>query len=298
MTYLQITSNVFDLSDEASYQNWRANKLRSCPPDAADLCIPIANPFHISTEEKRRLLNNCHTTNTAFYRFVGDTALTTPGSLLNFWGQIGLRAPDSNLCADTNSVSWIKAEPEARYIPYTDRPLQWHTDGCYNPPSKTIRSFAMHCLAPASSGGVNCFFDTDIMYILLRDKNPDYITALSRHDALTIPANVRGGKVLRQAVTAPVLDRENELSFRYSERTRNIRWQNDPLLEEALEFIGTALRQANEYKINYCLQVNEGVICNNVFHNRSAFTDDAEHPRLLYRARFQRRVGHHLSELQ
>lgn len=34
-----------------------------------------------------------------------------------------------------------------------------------------------------------------------------------------------------------------------------------------------------------------GIVANNVPHERSAFTDDPQHPRLLYRARYLDRVG-------
>jgi hypothetical protein len=34
------------------------------------------------------------------------------------------------------------------------------------------------------------------------------------------------------------------------------------------------------------MNANQGLICNNVLHNRSAFVDDPEHPRLLLRGRY------------
>jgi len=34
-----------------------------------------------------------------------------------------------------------------------------------------------------------------------------------------------------------------------------------------------------------------GLLCNNVLHDRSAFTDDPQQPRLLYRARYLDRIA-------
>jgi len=34
-----------------------------------------------------------------------------------------------------------------------------------------------------------------------------------------------------------------------------------------------------------------GLLCNNVLHDRAGFSDDAGHPRLLYRARYYDRIA-------
>jgi hypothetical protein len=39
------------------------------------------------------------------------------------------------------------------------------------------------------------------------------------------------------------------------------------------------------------MQPGMGLLCNNVLHDRSAFTDDALNPRLLYRARYLDRIA-------
>jgi hypothetical protein len=39
------------------------------------------------------------------------------------------------------------------------------------------------------------------------------------------------------------------------------------------------------------MEAGMGLLCNNVLHDRSAFTDDPHHPRLLYRARYLERVS-------
>ena len=41
---------------------------------------------------------------------------------------------------------------------------------------------------------------------------------------------------------------------------------------------------------HYRLQAGEGLISNNVLHNRTAFEDGTGHKRLIYRARFYDRI--------
>jgi len=50
------------------------------------------------------------------------------------------------------------------------------------------------------------------------------------------------------------------------------------------------LNENNPYVISYRMQAGEGIIANNVLHNRTAFTD-GEEKRLLYRARYYDRVN-------
>ena len=51
--------------------------------------------------------------------------------------QFGLERLDGNLRADEDSITSLRVKPEMQenhYIPYTNRPLNWHTDGYYNTP--------------------------------------------------------------------------------------------------------------------------------------------------------------------
>ena len=267
----------------------------SCRPQTvSELFVTINDPAALNPQEKTQLLNHCRQANISFYRLNDTAATVSPSTLFRLWQQLGLRNPDRNLCADTDGLSHIQAKPNTRYIPYTNKPLKWHTDGCYNTADQTIRSFAMHCVAAATVGGTNSYFDPDIMYILLRDENPNYINSLCDSAALMIPANIENGRLLRVATSTPALDCGTDLlSLRYSERARNIHWRDDRLLNEALAFIRETLAHDQTYQLTYRLKPGEGVICNNVLHNRDAFEDDPKQPRLLYRARFYDRIGAH-----
>jgi hypothetical protein len=46
------------------------------------------------------------------------------------------------------------------------------------------------------------------------------------------------------------------------------------------------LKSDSPYIYRLTLQSGWGLISNNVLHDRSGFTDDEAHPRLLYRARY------------
>ena len=181
--------------------------------------------MRLSQQEKEQLLRNCSRTGMSFYR---TTTEDNKSALKEFWHQLGIRTIVTNPCADQQGISSIQIEPEARYIPYTAKPLGWHTDGYYNTKENTIRAFAMHCISPATKGGSNAYFDPEILYILLRDENPDYITALAHPEAMVIPQNTLEEHQPRATTVTPVLTTEqNKLLIRYTERVHNITWRDD-----------------------------------------------------------------------
>jgi alpha-ketoglutarate-dependent taurine dioxygenase len=116
-----------------------------------------------------------------------------------------------------------------------------------------------------------------------------------QQNALTIPANILDQQIIRPARTGAVFSFHSSgaLHMRYSARLRNIEWQADEDIQAAVQFIQTLWRQENsEYILRYTLQAGEGLICNNVLHRRTAFTDsaDATQKRLLYRGRYYDRL--------
>ena len=150
----------------------------------------------------------------------------------------------------------------------------------------------MHCVQPAAQGGENLLLDNEIAYMQLRDENPAYIKALMRDTAMTIPPNIVNDVEIRGEQTGPVfsVDKSEHLHMRYSARTRNIEWYDDDITREAVVYLNSLLNVNNPYVFRYSLNAGEGIICNNVLHCRTGFVDDAEHKRLLYRARYFDRV--------
>jgi alpha-ketoglutarate-dependent taurine dioxygenase len=105
--------------------------------------------------------------------------------------------------------------------------------------------------------------------------------------AMIIPDNVEAGKVIRAAQDGPVfrVKADGRLHMRFSARKRNIVWRDDRDTHEAVEVINSYLADDNNC-LMVKLEAGQGIICNNVLHNRSAFTDSDTQKRLLYRARY------------
>lgn len=216
-------------------------------------------------------------------------------ALRDFGALFGLRRLDHHLCVNADGVSELTAVTgglRAGYAPYSRHSLSWHTDGYYNDADHQVRGVILHCVSDAASGGVNELLDPEIAYIRLRDENPEFITALAHPECMTIPANTGAEGEIRPAVTGPVFSRDpatGALHMRYSARKRNIRWRDDALTRTAVEYL-TGVLASDPLILRYRLQPGEGLISNNVLHNRSAFEDGEDHKRLYYRARYYERV--------
>ncbi len=291
------------LKESHSYEEWRAQKLYKYPVDAKQLIIELNNPINLTDNELIAFKSTCSKTNIAIYRCT-KIDQNNRQSAISIAQQLGLRQLDANLCADEDRISVIRdtGEQKSHYIPYTNKPLNWHTDGYYNASEQRIHAFLMHCVRPAKSGGENSYLDPEIAYILLRDENPDYIAALMHDDVMMIPANEMDGKQIRPAQTGPVffIDADSQaLCMRYTARQRNIVWKQDKTVQHALAFLHEIL-QGNSYMFHYSLNAGEGVVCNNVLHNRTAFEDyqDENKKRMIYRGRFYNRLAVDQKSLQ
>jgi Taurine catabolism dioxygenase TauD, TfdA family len=287
----------FDLSDERSYLRWREWKLADYPRSAQELLVAVENPMQLGTGEHDRILACCRKANMAFYEI--PAALSGSKESVRMLGhQFGLDRLDMNLQADEDSITSLRVLPEMQgnqYIPYTNRPLNWHTDGYYNSLDQQVRGIVMFCANEPATGGDNLFLDPEIAYILMRDENPDYIAALMQFDAMTIPPNIEDGVEIRPLQSGPVFSVQGStgaLHMRYTARTRSIEWKDDRNTRLAAGFLTELVNSDSAYIFRYRLRAGQGVICNNVLHRREAFTDDVEKgtQRLLYRARYHDRI--------
>ena len=287
--------NPFLPGDEAAYRAWREQKLQAYPTEVSALRVPIADPGDVSDAEYAAIVSRCTETNMAIYD-LGRGSAAGKGTVRALGRRFGLMRLDGNLYADEDSITSLQvtAAPRQRdYIPYTNRRLNWHTDGYYNVPEERIRGIVMHCVRDAWRGGESRFLDHEIAYILLRDANPRYIWALMQSDAMTIPPNIHDGVEIRGAATGPVFSvekRTGNLHMRYSARKRHINWKDDADTRAAVAFLQDLWMNGCPYMYHHRLVPGQGVICNNVLHNRAAFEDSAAGSRLLYRARYYDRV--------
>jgi len=293
-----MVSYAFDMADEpsprAGYLAWRERKLASYPATADDLRVELGSLADPSASEREAIAQRVARFNMAL--IAAPLHQVVPEAILALGRALGLRTADSNLFADRRAISTIAAggaDDRIEYIPYTDRPLSWHTDGYYNTPEAQVRAWILFCLRPAAAGGSNALLDPEIAYILLRDQSPDLIRALMHPGAFTIPANVREGRVLRPESVGPVFSlRSGALHMRYSARSRNVSWRATPHTRAAREALDRLFSTATSYIFTHTLQAGEGLVTNNVLHNRAGFEDlpDPGRGRLLYRVRYLERV--------
>jgi alpha-ketoglutarate-dependent taurine dioxygenase len=289
------TGGPFDPADDAAFRAWRAAKLAAYPRAASDLVVPVRDPRALTREERRALADRCARANMAIYAS-GDTSADR--DLPRLLGrQFGLTRLDRNWLADDDGISSVTVaggDGRGEYIPYTNRPIRWHTDGYYNPPARRIRAMILHCVKRARAGGENALLDHEIAYLLVRDADPAHAAALMRSDAMTIPARHDDNGVARDASTGPVFSVDPDtgaLHMRYTARTRSIEWNRDPAVRAAADCLERVLAGPSPYIHRVALEPGMGILCNNVLHDRSGFDDDPARPRLVFRARFHDRIA-------
>jgi alpha-ketoglutarate-dependent taurine dioxygenase len=289
-----MTDTPFDLHNQSAWLRWREHKLASVPAAVEDLIVEVSDPRALTPAEHAALLDRVRRCNMAIY---ASTACPEDASIpRELARQFGLMQLDANWLADEDGITEIQVNPNgtrSSYIPYTDRPIKWHTDGYYNPPERRIRAMVLHCVRAAAEGGENRLMDHEIAYLLLREANPEFIRALMQPDAMTIPERVDERDGIRPAQTGPVfaVDDEGALCMRYTARTRSIEWQQDAATLAAVEFLSALLAADSPHVFHTKLAPGMGLLCNNVLHDRAAFTDDSAAPRLLYRARYHERIA-------
>lgn len=285
----------FDLSDREAYRVWRARKLASHPRDLGDLLVPIDDPRALTAAQRETIIERCAVANMAIY--VGRTGEDPDKDIPRRLGrQVGLLTLDGNYLSDDDGITPIAVADQGTrtaFIPYTTRPIKWHTDGYYNPPQRRVRGMVLHCVRPAASGGENALMDHEIAYILLRDDDPGHIRALMEPDAMTIPLREEEGQVARGDQPGPVfsVDESGYLHMRYTARTRSILWKDDAATRAAVQALESILASDSPYVFRGRLEPGMGLVCNNVLHDRAAFTEAPERKRLYYRARYYERVA-------
>ncbi len=296
------TESHWNLGDTEAYRRWRAERLAAAEA-LAESPAPVeirtlANP---SDSERRELCRRCRLTNAALYQ-AADMAADDEAvrdQLLGFARAMGLRIAERHRSAGRGGIVALRVSEAAGqrgYIPYSRRPMNWHTDGYYNPPGQKIRAMVLHCVRPADDGGENRFLDPEIAYIRLRDRNPDYIRALMHPAAMTIPENREPDGRLRPASIGPVFSFDpagGALEMRYTARSRSIAWRDDPLTREAVAALAEILGAGDPLVMRVKMAAGQGILCNNSLHDRSGFDQGRAgggSRRLVYRIRFHNRI--------
>lgn len=277
------------------YRKWRDTRIAGAESALAGGFVDLRDLSSPSESEKTELMRRCRESNLALYQ--APEGENQRADLRQFAEGFGLRIAEKHRSAGGDGIVALResdAPSQKGYIPYSKRKMNWHTDGYYNAPDDRISAMVLHTAEPADDGGSNHFLDHTIAYIRLMDENPDYVTALLHPEAMTIPANEEEGSY-RPPSVGPVFFADPDtgaLQMRYTARTRSIEWRDDELTHEAVSFLQSTLEKPDPLTISLRFEAGQGVLCNNVLHDRTGFDAAAEEfsPRVVYRVRFHNRV--------
>ena len=294
-------SGPFSLADGDGYRRWRDQKLARYPTDIGDLVVEIADLAQPTPQERAAVIAACRRANMAIYASsaLGRDQVRVRPALRSFGAAFGLAHMEDHRSAEADGIVAIEVVQDGGrlgYIPYTNRPISWHTDGYYNfhGAGRCVQAMLLHCVRDAAEGGVNALLDNEIAYIRLRDRDPALVAALMHPEAMTIPVNEEADGRVRAENTGPVFavhPRTGALIMRFTARKRNVSWRDDAATHEAVRTLLQVL-ETDPLILTARMAPGQGLICNNMLHNRTAFdaVGDPRPGRLLYRVRYYDRV--------
>jgi hypothetical protein len=156
MNGLRRRFDPFDLSNDADYRAWRAYKLAHRPHRLDELIVEIGDPRNLTEAECDALRARCLVANMAVYAStIGDDPDKEIVRALGH--RLGLSRLDHNWLADEDAVTSLTVSdegPRPDFVPYTNRPIHWHTDGYYNAHEQQINGLILRCAMriPSTSG--------------------------------------------------------------------------------------------------------------------------------------------------
>ncbi len=283
------------LGNPDDYQYWRDEKLANAANSIESCMVEIANPFALTSVEKEKIQQLCRTNNFALFEIKAQDDYDQ--AIVQINKQMGLHDYDQHLYAQNNGLAHITQSDkmqQAEFIPYTNKAIGWHTDGYYNAADNQVRAFSLFCVAPGAEGGVNQWIDPQMVYLLLREDNKNVVEALSHPQAMSIPEHKVDGVIRRAKSTGAIFfvdELSNALYMRYTQRKKNIEFLTATEVQQAVGLLDNLLNTTTPHHFEHTMSANQGLLCNNVLHNRSAFVDNPEHPRLLLRGRYANRIG-------
>ncbi len=280
----------FNLDVGEDYKKWRDEKLAAYPRNVGELVIELGDMTAITEGEKSKIRELVELANMCVY--TAGSADLSMDSLLALGRQLGVSDTDkarrhSNADELTNSGILNNA------IPFTTRHVRWHTDATYFGSDKTIQALFLLCKRPAVEGGSNKVLDHEIMYILLRDKDPDALGVLMNKNCFKY-RNPKTGEVAEQLGGKVFWTNcDGNLCHRFSFRKMDMAWSEDGDIKAARAVLESMMLAESEYVIEGRLESGLGLVSNNVLHTREKLvdSDDDAQKRLLFRTRFYDRVN-------
>lgn len=253
--------------------------------------LELNDPNHISASEKYLISHRLKNTNMVVYRF-NNINTDKRAAIKSFALNLGLGKAKNHMHSDDDGLAELKTKNDLAlrgFIPYSDKKLNWHTDGYYYPENNMVKTMLLHCVQPALSGGEIQAIDHEILFGILYRLKPLLALALTQKDTMTIPEHKIDGIIVRECQTGPVFYHDGiQLRMRYTQRKRNIIWKNDPLVNEALNELDNIIIKNTDLIFSRRLKSGEGILCNNIPHRREAYEDasDIKTKRLVYRGRY------------
>ena len=260
----------------AEFLRWAEEKERNIPHNIDGIIVNIHDINNVKISEIAKIKETINKCNSCIYS--SKIALKSNTNLLKFVESIGMKTYDRNNI-ESNEISTITPleNNKINYIPYTDKSLNWHTDGYYD--KKSIFSWLLHCVHPATHGGENYLLDHELAlreYVLRYDD----VNNLMSEDALTIPESKDTSRSEISTYIFSIKNQYKKLHMRFSMRKDNI--GTSPKAGDAvIKLKQTIENDCAKYSLTYKLQKNEGIITNNILHGRKAFKDDKVKRKLL-----------------
>lgn len=294
--------NWLEFRDPEAWELWRATKIRTAEILANSAPIALDSLSNPTEAALREVENRAALTNFALYNVRQKPASVAEASdaLARFAARLGFGRIEAHRSAGRAKVVALRTSSEESkrgYIPYTQRAMGWHTDGYYNAPDARVQGFILQCHQPAADGGENQFIDPEIAYLRLRDENPSYLRALMHPEAMLIPENREADGSLRPVSVGPVFYPDpttGRLQMRYTARTRSIEWRDDLVTRKAADWLRDWLSGGDPLMVTLRLGAGQGVVSNNILHNRTGFHDSPGSTgasRVMLRVRFHERVA-------
>jgi hypothetical protein len=270
----------------SDYQAWKQRRLAAaCKPSSMHF-YPIDNANSASvTDNTDVLISLCEEVEQhgyAFYQFEDNAQLTAHAvrkSIARLHRSLGLTDADTGVLAGEDNLSLLKNSTDAakrRFVPYSDRAMNWHTDGYYNAPNSSVRTFCLHCIEPAKSGGALTLLDDQLLLIALYDQNPEAVALLAHKEAMLVPeSRDELGHARPDRLSAVFEVNHGRLLTRFTTRKHNIQWRT-PTTKSAIEDATKLLNEQTQWQQVVRLEAGQGVVTRNILHCRSAFEDGVD----------------------
>ena len=272
-------------SKSNEFKQWALEKEDNIPLNIDDLIVKIQDINHATLAEISNIKDIIKRFNCCIYQ--SKVGLNAQADLMNFAQSIGMETYDTNNIHNSpiSLIMSLETKNALNYIPYTNKKLNWHTDGYYD--EKPIFSWLLHCEEPAYSGGENYLLDHELAireYIIKYDN----LESLSSLDAFTIPGNTHAN---RGETKGYICDNDNEYKkfhMKFSMREKNMKL-NEQSKTAIMRMKKIIKEDCKKYCLTYKLSKNEGIVSNNILHGRNSF-EDGKAMRKLYRIRSYERI--------